>query len=156
MKIVTEISLERFEAWSGAVDTLNTLREKDLCDRLESILEDLYPNGMTDTELNDLLWLDDDTIAEWLGFSDWEDLENDGESDDEDEEADTDAEGEELLDYCVGEELKFQTYCDKANCSSCPFNCHTKLQTDCEEVYNYMLKGYNFDEAIALLNGEEV
>ena len=153
MKIIMETSLENFEAWSGGRDTLNTLREKDLCDRLEFILDELYPDGMTDTELNDLLWFEDDTIAEWLGFSDWEDLEND---DEEDEEADTDAEGKELLDYCVGKELKFQTYCDKTSCSSCPFNCHTELQTDCEEAYSYMLRGHNFDEAIVLLNGGEV
>ena len=154
MKIIMETSLENFEAWSGGRDTLNTLKEKDLCDRLESILECEYPDGMTDTELNDLLWFEDDAIAEWLGFSDWEDLENDGEE--EEEEADTYAEGKELLDYCVGEELKFQAYCDKASCSMCPFNCHTELQTDCEEAYGYMLRGHNFDEAIALLNGEEV
>ena len=39
MKIYCEISLERFEAWSGGEDTLEVLREKDLCDRLEQILE---------------------------------------------------------------------------------------------------------------------
>ena len=156
MKIIMDTSLENFEAWSGAISTLNTLKEKDLCDRLESMLEDLYPDGMTDTELNDLLWFEEDSIAEWLGFSSWEDLENDGEEEEEEEEADTDAEGKELLDYCVGEELKFQTYCDKACCSMCPFNCHTELQTECEVAYNYMLESYNFDEAIALLNGEEV
>ena len=150
MKIIMETSLENFEAWSGAISTLNTLKEKDLCDRLESMLDELYPDGMTDTELNDLLWFEENTIAEWLGFSDWEDLENDGEEDEEeeDEEADTDAEGKELLDYCVGEELKFQTYCDKANCSSCPFDCHTELQTECEIAYNLMLEGYSFDEAV--------
>ena len=150
MKIIMETSLENFEAWSGGRDTLNTLREKDLCDRLEFILDDLYPDGMTDTELNDLLWFEDDAIAEWLGFSDWEDLENDGEEeeDEEEEEVGTDAEGKELLDYCVSEELKFQTYCDKANCSSCPFDCYTEELGDCKFAYNLMLEGHSFEEAI--------
>ena len=86
MKIISETSLDRFEAWSGGRDTLNTLIEKDLCDRLEAMLEnDIFPDGCTDTELNDLLWFEQDTIAEWLGFSDWEDLENDGEEEGEEE-----------------------------------------------------------------------
>ena len=80
MKIISETSLDRFEAWSGGRDTLDVLIEKDLCDQLEAMLEnDIFPDGCTDTELNDLLWFEQDTIAEWLGFSDWEDLENDGE-----------------------------------------------------------------------------
>lgn len=87
MKIYTEIRLENFEAWSGGADTLCTLTHEQ-CETLESILEDLYPDGMSETELNDLLWFDDDTIAEWLGFSDWEALEkyNNGEEEEEEEE----------------------------------------------------------------------
>ena len=80
MKIISETSLDCFEAWSGGRNTLDVLIEKDLCDQLETMLEnDIFPDGCTDTELNDLLWFERDTIAEWLGFSDWEDLENDGE-----------------------------------------------------------------------------
>ena len=86
MKITSEISLRNFEGWSGAVDTLNTLTD-DQKDALEANLEDLYPDGMDETSLNDLLWFENDTIAEWLGFDDWEDLEreNSGEDDEEDE-----------------------------------------------------------------------
>ena len=29
-------------------------------------MEEMYPDGMTDTELNDLLWHDSDTVFEWL------------------------------------------------------------------------------------------
>ena len=154
MKYYVETSLENFEAWSGAISTLDTLREKDLCDRLEFILNDLYPDGMTDTELNDLLWFEEDTIAEWLGFSDWEDLENDGEEEEADEADLEEAEG--LLDECIGNEDDFDTFCSGCECSSCPFDVHCNLRTKCEEAYNYMLEGYNFDEAITLLKGEEV
>ena len=84
MKIISETSLDRFEAWSGGRDTLDVLIEKDLCDQLEAMLEnDIFPDGCTDTELNDLLWFERDNIAEWLGFSDWEDLENGGEEEEE-------------------------------------------------------------------------
>ena len=80
MKIYSEISLENFEAWSGGRDTLDVLIEKDLCDQLEAIIDDIEPGeGWSDTAINDLLWFERDNIAEWLGFSDWEDLENGGE-----------------------------------------------------------------------------
>lgn len=35
-------------------------------DQVEAILEDLYPDGMTDTQINDLFWFEEDTIREWL------------------------------------------------------------------------------------------
>jgi hypothetical protein len=74
MKITSEISLENFEAWSGGADTMNELTAEEL-EQLESIIEDLYPDGMDETQLNDLLWFERDTIAEWLGYHDWEHLE---------------------------------------------------------------------------------
>ena len=87
MKITKEISLRNFEGWSGAVDTLNTLTDEQK-DALEANLEELDPDGMDETILNDFLWFENDTIAEWLGFEDWEDLEreNSGEDDEEEDE----------------------------------------------------------------------
>lgn len=93
MKIYSEISLENFEAWSGAVDTMDTLRNLEaetgdnIFDNLESMIEDIMGDDMSDIELNDFLWFENDTIAEWLGYSDWEELERkaDGEDVDEDE-----------------------------------------------------------------------
>lgn len=76
MKITTEVSLENFEAWSGGKDTLNELTSSE-CATIESMLEDLYPDGMDETQLNDFLWFDNETIAEWLGYSSWEHLERD-------------------------------------------------------------------------------
>lgn len=68
MKIISETSIEDFKAWSGAKDTLNRVIAEDKCEELESMLEEMYPDGMTDTELNDLLWFEPDTIYEWLGI----------------------------------------------------------------------------------------
>lgn len=76
MKITKEISLKDFEAWSGAKDTLNELTESE-CEQLESILEDVHPDGMDETELNDILWFENDWIAECLGYRNWEHLERD-------------------------------------------------------------------------------
>ena len=120
MKIISETSLDRFEAWSGGRDTLDVLVEKDLCDQLEAMLEnDIFPDGCTDTELNDLLWFERDAIAEWLGFSDWEDLE-DGEGDEEEVEE---------------EENNFSRWCNQSHsCSGCPYQKLSKL-SDCEAAY---------------------
>ena len=95
MKITSEIDLRYFEGWSGAVDTLNTLTDEQKSE-LEAVLEEIYPDGMDETSLNDLLWFENDTIAEWLGFEDWEDLErkNSEEDEEEDDEEDEDDEDE--------------------------------------------------------------
>ena len=68
-KVVTityELDLRNFKAWSGAKDTLERVINEGKCDLLEQILEDTYPDGMTETELNDLLWFEPETIYEWL------------------------------------------------------------------------------------------
>ena len=69
MKIITETSIDQFKPWSGAVDTFNRIKEAELLSELESQLEELYPEGMTDTELNDLLWFDEESVYEWLGMT---------------------------------------------------------------------------------------
>lgn len=75
MTITYELDLESFEAWSGAVGTLERVRREGKCEELESILEDLYPEGMSDTELNDLLWFEPETVYEWLGIRSEEQIE---------------------------------------------------------------------------------
>ena len=86
MKITKEISLEDFDAWSGAVCRFKELTS-DECEQLESILEDLYPDGMDETTLNDLLWFEEDWIAEQLGYKDWEHLERSHKGEDTEEHA---------------------------------------------------------------------
>ena len=93
MKITREISLRNFEGWSGAVDTLNVLTDEQK-DEIEANLEYLYPDGMDETSLNDLLWFENDAIAEWLGFEDWEDLERENSGEEEEDEEDEDEEDE--------------------------------------------------------------
>lgn len=80
MKIYRECSLTDFEPWSGAKETFKTLTYEQL-EQLEPILEALFPDGASETEINDLFWFEEDYIAELLGFEDWEALErfNNGE-----------------------------------------------------------------------------
>lgn len=73
MKIYVETSLTDFDFWSGAKDTVKYLTDDDL-EIIESSLEDAYPDGMSETEINDLFWFDDDFIAEILGYNCFDDL----------------------------------------------------------------------------------
>lgn len=71
MKLTSEKSLENFEFWSGAKDLADKLSHKEL-QTIESILEDAYPDGMSESELNDMFWFEKDTIAGWLGYENGE------------------------------------------------------------------------------------
>lgn len=82
MKIISETSLANFKFWSGAVDTANRIWEEkgeDGWEQLENILEEMYPDGITETELNDLLWFDSETVYEWLGIGNEDEDEEDDE-----------------------------------------------------------------------------
>ena len=89
MKIYTETSLKDFDFWSGARDTVKYLTDEEM-DAIESILEDLYSDGMSDAEVNDFFWFEDDYIAELLGYNSFEEImyrdEEDEEEEDEEEE----------------------------------------------------------------------
>ena len=73
MKIYSEKSLNEFDFWSGAKDTVKYLTEDEI-NLIESILEDCFPDGMSETEINDFFWFENDTIAEWLGYSSFDDI----------------------------------------------------------------------------------
>ena len=82
MKIISETCLGDFKFWSGAEDTAQRIWEEkgeEGWEQLEAILEDLYPDGIDETELNDLLWFDAATVYEWLGIGDENENENDEE-----------------------------------------------------------------------------
>lgn len=66
MTIRTETNLKYFNFWSGAADRAGLLTFKEL-DTIENELENIYPDGLTDTELNDLFWFDFDFICELIG-----------------------------------------------------------------------------------------
>ena len=79
MRVISDIALRNFDFWSGARDHAADFTLEQL-DQVEAILEDAYPDGMTDTEINDLFWFEPETIREWLG------IEDEDEDEDEDEE----------------------------------------------------------------------
>ena len=75
MTITYELDLNSFQAWSGAKDTVDRIQREGKCGELENILEELYPDGMTETQLNDLLWFDSESVYEWLGIRSEEQIE---------------------------------------------------------------------------------
>lgn len=72
MKVYSEINLRDFEFWSRAKDNAETLTSEQL-DKVDSILEELYPYGMNETEINNFFGFGFDTIREWLGIEKEED-----------------------------------------------------------------------------------
>ena len=72
MRVYKEVyDADDFEFWSGAKDTVKYLTDDEIRTIIE-YLEDLYTDGMSETELNDFFWFENDTIAEWLGYGDFE------------------------------------------------------------------------------------
>jgi len=67
MKVYREVSLGEFDFWAGARDRVKYLSHDEL-EQIERILEELAPEGLSETDLNDLFWFEDDLIAEWLGY----------------------------------------------------------------------------------------
>jgi len=68
MKVTREINLRDFDAWSGAVETKERIISEGKVKEFESLVEDIFENGLTDTELNDLLWFDEEWLFESLGI----------------------------------------------------------------------------------------
>ena len=57
MIITNEVSsLDEFEAWGGAEETKSVICEAGKGEEFITALEDSYPNGISETDLNDLLW----------------------------------------------------------------------------------------------------
>lgn len=72
MKIFTEQSIADFGAWSGAKETQQRIIEENKESEFDQLIEELYPDGIDETQLNDILWFEDNWIFEQLGISDEE------------------------------------------------------------------------------------
>lgn len=72
MKTINEnMTLRNFDAWSGAKSTKETILNHNLEEDFEFLIEELYPDGLTDTQLNDILWFGSDWIFENLGIKEY-------------------------------------------------------------------------------------
>lgn len=69
MKIIIDnLCIADFDAWSGAIETKEAIIEAGKCDEFNSYIEEVYPEGLSDTQLNDLLWFESDYIFDFLGI----------------------------------------------------------------------------------------
>ena len=73
MRIIDDIPLCDFEAWSGGRTTLERIIDEDKGRELEAYIEECYPDGITATQLNDILWFERDFVYNLCGIYDCSD-----------------------------------------------------------------------------------
>lgn len=125
MKLTIDFS--DFRPRSGAIDAWEKIEAAGKLDDLEAVLDDIYPDGMSDGELNDLLWFEPETVFEWLGMLDEE----------EDEE---DIEDKEFFRFCE----HFST------CIKCPLFAEISIP-DCAQ----RIHGEEHDKLFACIDGKD-
>ena len=69
VKIEMDYRTLKNNSWSGALDTLKDIEEADKEDELMYLLEEIFTDTIpTETEVNDFLWFERDSIYESLGL----------------------------------------------------------------------------------------
>ena len=77
-RIELDAGVVRELLWSGGSDTLEDLTDEEI-EQVLSYLEDCSMGTIGLTDLNDFFWFERDTIADWLGYSSYDELMNRGE-----------------------------------------------------------------------------
>ena len=75
LTIRKEFDIYHFEPWDGAVDIYYKIHDACKLSSLELLLENLYPDGIGESELNDFLWFESDWLLESLGLQEEEEEE---------------------------------------------------------------------------------
>ena len=76
MKVTTEneIDLENFDAWEGGKDRLDELIKIGTVKKVQSRIEEMFPDGIDDGQLNDYLWFEvEDAMPECFN-DDWDEM----------------------------------------------------------------------------------
>ena len=68
MKLIMDF--EDYEPWGGARDTYALIDCNNKLIDLDRLITDCFPEGLTETELNDILWFDSDWVLSNLGIED--------------------------------------------------------------------------------------
>lgn len=150
LKVICEF--DDFEPWGGAVDFYNEICDNDKLDNLEFILEDLYPDGCTDTYINDLLAFDEDTVREWLDLPSEEMRKREQEI------------RKEAFDWWYEHKKEYadtknvtaiEEYCDSTDClKDCPYCSHVTEFEDCTDYALAEKEGLSEDDIVALYKKE--
>ena len=83
MKVTYEFDLSEFEAWSGGAETLEKIRKFDLThpgamNAAQQYIEECLGDEATETQINDMLWFEDDFILEAIGYCTEDEEDDDG------------------------------------------------------------------------------
>ena len=76
MKVIKELTTFtelKSMVWSGAIKTLEVIESEGKENDLMILLDEIFSNGATETEINDYLWFDDYYIYDELGIDYMED-----------------------------------------------------------------------------------
>lgn len=73
MRYYVEDNLCNFQFWGGAKEKANLLTLEDF-EQIEYVLDDIYPEGLEDVQINDIFWFEFDFIAQTLEYKDEEDF----------------------------------------------------------------------------------
>lgn len=75
MKITTDIYdfYHEYKPWSGAELTARIIEEEDKVEEFFNMIEELYPDGIDMTQLNDILWFESEWVLDMLGIKDGDD-----------------------------------------------------------------------------------
>ena len=57
-----------YKPWSGAIGTYALIDYHNKLEDLDRLITDCFPDGLTETELNDILWFDSDWVLSSLGI----------------------------------------------------------------------------------------
>lgn len=68
MKLIT--SFINYQPWEGARDTYELIDYHNKLDELDNLISECYPDGLTETQLNDILWFDSEWVLSSLEIED--------------------------------------------------------------------------------------
>lgn len=70
MKIYQQLPLQHFSFWGNAKTNADHLTDSEL-NQIELYLEDVYPDGIDQTSLNDIFAYDFEWVCEMLDIKPW-------------------------------------------------------------------------------------
>ena len=85
MEYKQDFDVNTFQWWSGARDTIKDIEAAGLMDELQSHLEEVFGYGEipTDSDINDYVWHDSESVYEALGLDENGELPEEEEEDEE-------------------------------------------------------------------------
>ncbi len=69
MKTFNEINLKEFDAWQGGIETKERILKEGKEEEFDFLIQELYPQGLSETQLNDILWFEEEWLFENLGIN---------------------------------------------------------------------------------------